>query len=139
MKSLIIIWLLVLVTLVGGFWYMNTAINQLIQEIPKDSVIINHCNTNGMVLLTHSKCVLTGFNSLEVHNSNPTQLQPVQALYEDEYTPAMELQPTEYLQVTRHSWFIQGTEWGYEVTYDPSIAEDTSLNGVQPIFSGVSL
>lgn len=117
MKSLIIIWVLVLVTIIGGTVYMNHTINNMIKRLPED-------NTS----------VLTGFNSLEVQNSNSTQLQPVQALYEDEETPAQVIQPTEFIQVTRHYWFIQGTEWGYEVTYDPQLAEDVTLsNGATPL------
>lgn len=32
MKSLIIIWLGLLVILIAGFWYMNNEINKLVQE-----------------------------------------------------------------------------------------------------------
>lgn len=52
MKSLIIIWLLVLVTLVGGGVYMNHAINGMLEAIPE----------------AHTS-VLTAQTSLEVVNS----------------------------------------------------------------------
>lgn len=65
MKSLIIIWLTVLVVLVGGGLYMNHAINELVESLPEQ----------------HTS-VLRGFNSLEVVNSDSTQLQPKNVHYE---------------------------------------------------------
>ncbi len=73
MKSLIIIWVAVLITLIGGTIYMNHAINGMIERVPENSVRINYCNTNGMVVLTANKCHISGFNSLEVINNYQEQ------------------------------------------------------------------
>jgi hypothetical protein len=118
---------------------MNNAINSMVESLPKDSVQINYCDTNGMLVLTANKCHISGFNSLEVQSANSTQLQPVQALYEDEVTPVQVIQPAmvdNELQHMKNSWFIQGTEWGYEVTYNPSIAEDVVFNGARAVYNG---
>lgn len=92
MKSLTIIWLVVLAVIVGGGLYVNHAIGQMIGEMPD----------------SHTS-VLTPQSTLTVLNSDSSMLQPSQALYEDEYTPAMELQLTDYLQVSRHWAFLQDT------------------------------
>lgn len=117
MKTLIAIWVLVLITIVGGSWYMLNTINKMVIE--------------------EQTSVLTPRSTLTVQSSDSTQLQPVQALYEDEMRPSDVIQPTmlsNELQHQKHSWFIQGTEWGFEVTYDPSLAEDVTLsNGVTPL------
>ena len=108
MRSLIIIWLLVLVTLVGGSLYMNHVIGQMLVETQTS--------------------VLTPRTSLEVHSANSTQLQPAGMSYEDEYTPVMAVQPADYSkQTTRHYYFLQPTEWQYGVTYDPQLSEDVTL------------
>lgn len=120
MKSLIIIWLVVLAVIVGGSAYMNHAIGQMIVEMPD----------------SHTS-VLTPRSTLTVQSSDSSTLQPAGAVYEDETRPSDVIQPTMLdndLQHMKNSWFMQGTEWGYEVTYDPSLAEDVTLsNGVQPL------
>jgi len=93
MKSLIVIWLLVLVTLVSGGLYVNNALGNMLVEV----------NTS----------VLTPRTTLTVENSNPSTLQPSQAVYEDETRPSDVIQPTMLdndLQHMQHSWFTQGTE-----------------------------
>lgn len=120
MKSLIIIWLVVLAVIVGGSAYVNHAIGQMIEEMPAPRI--------GLV---------RGSSLEVVQSTDSVALQPAGAVYEDEETAALIVQPTMWdndLQHMKNSWFLQGTEWRYEVTYDPSTAEDVRLsNGVQPL------
>ena len=92
MRSLIIIWILVLVTIIGGGVYMSNAINELIERVPE----------------THTSAV-TSFNSLEVRNSTSSDKQLI-TYAEDNTTEVQLLQDTDYLQVTRHWAFLQDTQ-----------------------------
>lgn len=76
-----------------------------------------------------STSVLTPRSTLTVQSSDSTALQPSGAVYEDETTATMLVQPADYSkQTTKHYWFLQPTEWRYEVTYDVSLAEDVTLD-----------
>ena len=75
MKSLIIIWLLVLVVLVGGLVYMNHVINELVKAVPETRV-----------------AVLRPISSLEVVNSNSSNKDTLQGSYIGDFTS------TEYIQ-----------------------------------------
>jgi len=114
--------LVVLAVVVGGSAYMNHAIGQMVQEMPD----------------SHTS-VLTPRSTLTVENSNPSTLQPVQALYEDETLPAWTIQPTMLdndLQHMRHYTFLQDVapQMMLQPTYDVSLAEDVTIsNGVQPL------
>lgn len=118
MKSLIIIWLVVLAVVVGGSAYMNHAIGQMIEEMPAPRI--------GLV---------RGSSIEVVQSTDSVALQPAGAVYEDETTATMIVQPADYSkQTTKHYWFLQPTKWRFEVTYDVSLAEDVTLsNGVKPL------
>jgi len=55
MKTLVVIWILVLVTLIGGFWYMNHEINKLVQETkePVTSEQIRSAELSGAIEKTY--------------------------------------------------------------------------------------
>jgi flagellar basal body-associated protein FliL len=90
-KSLIIIWVIVLVTIVGGSAYMISEINKMVEE---------------------QTDVVSGSNSLRVVNSTSKDLQPQTFYAEDEITVHETLQPTtvgNYMQYQKHYTFLQPT------------------------------
>jgi hypothetical protein len=134
MRSLIVIWVLAGLTVLGGTMFINSEVNKLVQRevtIESKPVVINYCDTSGLVPVSHFKGCLSGFNSLEVQNSDSSLfLQPAGLKYEDEMREVEAIQPTigtNELQHMKHYWYIQPTEWRFGVTYDPQLAEDVTM------------
>jgi hypothetical protein len=65
MKSLIIIWLAVLVTIVGGSAYMNHAIGQMIEEMPDSHTSVLTPRTSLEVVYNYSEQKTANINVLE--------------------------------------------------------------------------
>lgn len=65
MKSLIVIWLLVLAVVVGGSAYMNHAIGQMIEEMPEARTSVLTPRTSLEVVYNYQEQRTTNINVLE--------------------------------------------------------------------------
>jgi flagellar basal body-associated protein FliL len=65
MRSLVIIWLLVLVTLVGGAVYMNHAINSMVESLPEARTAVLTPRTSLKVVYNYQEQKTANINVLE--------------------------------------------------------------------------
>lgn len=65
MKQLIIIWLLVLITIIGGSLYMNHAINDMLEAIPEAHTSVLTPQTSLEVVYNYNEQKTANINVLE--------------------------------------------------------------------------